>query len=253
MDLAAAVDLQVRGLSGFIRLLGSSSRDSSIVERDGVVGAVVPLIPDRAVVNSVAYRDAGALEAAYGDLATAYGRARIAAWTVWVPEHDREAAHLLEANGHRLDAIPTAMVLDLTSLPEPDAGDLDWDDRASGDVVGRLNDLAYGFEADGFGAALATPPVDLPLRLYQARVDGEPACVVGTIDDGADCGVYFVATPKEHRGRALARRLLHVALVQARERGCTTSSLQATKLGYPVYQRLGYEAVFTLEMWERRH
>ena len=36
------------------------------------------------------------------------------------------------------------------------------------------------------------------------------------------------------------------------ERGRRTSSLQATKGGYPVYARLGYEPICAIEMWERR-
>ena len=95
-------------------------------------------------------------------------------------------------------------------------------------------------------------PPGLPLRLYQARVDDQPACVMATVDHGADCGIYLVATLKEHRGRGLARGLLHVALSEARERGRETSSLQSTKFGYPVYARLGYEPICALEMWERR-
>ena len=119
--------------------------------------------------------------------------------------------------------------------------------------MARINDLAYGFEEPHLrrrgGRSRAGEP---PLRLYQAREDGEPASVLGTIDDGDDCGVYLVATLKEHRGQGLARRLLHAALAEARDRGLRTSTLQATKLGHPVYERLGYEAICTLQMWERR-
>jgi GNAT superfamily N-acetyltransferase len=171
---------------------------------------------------------------------------------VWVPEEDREAAGLLETAGHRLDASPMAMVADLAQMSEPADGELDWDDRAAIEDVTRINDLAYGFEVGTFFGALRTPPRGLPLRLYQARVDGRPACVLGTVDDGDDCGIYLVATLKERRGLGLARRLLHAALLEARERGLRTSSLQATKLGYPVYERLGYEPICALEMWERR-
>ena len=95
-------------------------------------------------------------------------------------------------------------------------------------------------------------PADVPLRLYRARVDGATASVLGTIDQGDDCGVYLVATLKGHRGEGLSRRLLHLALAEARERGMRTSSLQASKLGQPVYERLGYETVCELQMWERR-
>ena len=235
-----------------MRLLGASSPGTALIERDGVLGAIVPTAPLRSVVNSVVYRDAGALEAALDDLAAAYERADVAAWTVWVPELDREAARLLEAAGHHLDAAPEAMVLDLAELAEPQPGDLDWDDRAEPSVVGRLNDAAYGYDAGEFERAFESPPAEVPLRLFQARVVGEPACVVGTIEQEGDCGVYLVATAAEHRGKALARRLLHVALAEARERGCATSTLQATRLGYPIYERLGYETAFRFEMWERR-
>ena len=122
------------------------------------------------------------------------------AWTVWVPEDDREAAALLEAAGHQLDATPAAMLLDLAGLPDPDPQGLDWDGRAAPADVARINDLAYGFERPTFGAALTALPADVPLRLYQARVDGEPVSVLGTIDDGDDCGIYLVATLKGHRG-----------------------------------------------------
>jgi predicted acetyltransferase len=42
------------------------------------------------------------------------------------------------------------------------------------------------------------------------------------------------------------------ALSEAAERGCETSTLQATKLGRPVYERVGYEDFGALQMWEYR-
>jgi len=252
VDRSPAMDLQRRCLAAFVRMMGRASEGAALFERDDVLGAIVPACPDRSVVNSVTYRDAGSLEAALEELAAAHEEAGVSAWTVWVPEYDRDAAALLEAAGHQLDATPMAMVHDLAGLPDPDAQGLDWDDRAAPADVTRINDLAYGFERPYFGAAMTSLPADLPLRLYEARVDGEPASVLATLDEGDDCGIYLVATLKEHRGEGLSRRLLHVALAEARQRGLRTSSLQATKLGYPVYERLGYEAICTLQMWERR-
>ena len=128
------------------------------------------------------------------------------AWTVWVPEGDRDAAALLEAAGHRLDAAPTAMVRDLASLDETNADGLDWDADAAVDDVTRINDLAYGFEVGTFGGAMTRVPPGLAMRLYQARVDGEPACVMATVDDGADCGIYLVATLRRAPGPRPRRR-----------------------------------------------
>jgi GNAT superfamily N-acetyltransferase len=252
MDRAAALQLQRASLVAFLRLVGRGSDDAALFERDGVLGAIVPACPDRSVVNSVTYRDAASLRAALSELAAAHEQAGVRAWTVWVPEDDREAAAVLEAAGHRFDAAPAAMVLDLADLPEPDPQGLDWDGRASMDDVARINDLAYGYERSTFGAAMTTVPEDVPLRLYQARVEGEPVSVLGTIDEGDDCGIYLVATLKEHRGKGLSRRLLHLAVAEARERGLRTSSLQASKLGQPVYERLGYATICKLHMWERR-
>ncbi len=233
-------------------MLAAGSKHAALFERDGVLGAIVPSCPDRSVVNSVTYDDAGSLQAALPELAAAHARAGVRAWTVWVPEDDHEIAALLEASGHQLDSTPAAMVLELAGLRDADPGDLDWDANAVPGDIGRVNDLAYGLPEPTFGDAIAELPREPPLRLYQARVDGQPASVLGTLDDGDDCGIYFVATLKEHRGRRLAGRLLHVALTEARDRGLRTSSLQSTKLGSPVYERLGYEALFTIQMWERR-
>ena len=252
MDRGEAIQRQRRALMSFARLLGMGGDGSSVIERDGVVATVTPAIPDRSIPNSVAYRDAGALGAALGELAGAYPSAGVRAWTVWVPEDDREAAALLEEAGHRLDATPTAMIADLALLPEPDPDELDWDFHADPMVLARINDEAYGWTVGTFAGAMAGFGAVHGLRLYQARVDGDPVSVLGAYDNGDDCEVYFVATLAEHRGKGLARRLLHRALLEARDRGLAVSSLQATKMGYPVYAHLGYEPICKLEMWERR-
>jgi GNAT superfamily N-acetyltransferase len=252
VDRATGIELQRRCLAAFVRMLGRGSAGAALFERDGLLGAIVPACPHRSVINSATYSDAASLGAALSELAAAHEEAGVRAWTVWVPDDDNEAAAMLEAAGHTLDATPAAMVLDLAALPEPDTQRLDWDGQASPADVARVNDFAYGFEEPTFGAALTALPADMPLRLYQARVDGEPASVLATMDEDDDCGIYLVGTLKEHRGKGLSGRLLHAALAEARERGLRTSSLQATKLGQPVYERLGYEAIGTLEMWERR-
>ena len=50
----------------------------------------------------------------------------------------------------------------------------------------------------------------------------------------------------------LATRLLSAALVEARGRGCTTSSLQSSAMGERIYDTLGYRRWFRLDMYERR-
>jgi GNAT superfamily N-acetyltransferase len=251
--------IQLRAFRDFFQMMARSSPDARVVEFDGVAGLTVPAVPRRSIPNSVVYRDAAGLAAALDDLASVYDEAGVEAWTVWVPEFDREAIELLENAGHTFDGKPGAMVLDLAELAERDVGDLDWELTEDMPLVGELNDRAYGHATDGYAPAFAEFPQGLPVRMYLAGVDGEPACCVGTIDhepvegaEGPDCGIYWVATPEEFRGRGLSGRLLYTALTEARERGCATSSLQASQMGEPTYARLGYQLPYRYALYERR-
>ena len=234
------------------RLVGHGSPGARVVERDGVVGAVVPAAPERAVVNSVLYESADGLAAAYDDVAAAYAEIG-AAWTVWVPSRDEPAQALLERAGHVLDAQPEMMAIDLRQgVERPADGALeDW--TADGDPaeVGPLNDRAYTFGTDSFSRALSRLPGE-EIAVYLARREGRATGCLMIVDHERNADVEMVAVVPEARGHNLAGKLLGHALADAAERGLETSTLVATKLGRPVYERLGYRSFGTLQMWERR-
>ncbi len=246
-----ALALQKRGLRDWITLLGRSSPGARVHQAGGITASIVSICPTRSICNSVTYDDAAALAAGLDDLAIAYEEAGIEAWTVWTPAFDHDAVDVLESAGHTLDAQPMAMSLRLDEFDPPEVGDLDWDNDAESGELGSLNEHAYGLPADsGFAAGLSE--LGEPATLYRARVDGETACVLGTIDHDDDLGFYFVATHASRRGLGLASRLMTVALVDARDRGLQTSSLQGSPMGQPVYRKLGYADDFELRMYERR-
>ena len=87
--------------------------------------------------------------------------------------------------------------------------------------------------------------------MYLAQANGTPSACAAACDTDGDCGIFLVATLPGARGRGLAGTLVSRALLDAR-RGCTTSTLQATKMGEPVYERLGYRTLGRLQMWEQR-
>jgi GNAT superfamily N-acetyltransferase len=252
MDRDRVREIQRRAMADWIAMMASASPGGRVFEADGITGAAAPACPDRSVANSVVYADDTALLDSLERLAGFYEEAAIEAWTVWVPEFETETIAALEAAGHAFDGSPAAMVLELEGWEPPELGDLDWDDRAEPGVAGRLNDLAYGLKPEnGLARALQTRPE--PYRLYQARIEGEPVCVVGTIDHGGeDLGFYFVATHPDHQGKGLTTRLMSVAIADAKERGLATSSLQASAMGEPVYRRLGFQPYFRFHMYERR-
>lgn len=244
MDARAHLRHVLEGTCEFARLLATRFH-----ELDGVGAAVVPACPERSVMNCVCYQGAPQLVAALDELAAIYADAGVTAWTVWVPPGDREAASALEAAGHVLDAAPEAMGMELSRAERP-AGRLDWTRSADPALLGPLNDRAYGYDGS-FERALEGLSAD-GLTMYSADLDGRPASCCATLDCGGDCHVILVATLREARRRGLASGLLAHALADARERGLETTSLVATKAGRPVYERLGYRGVGTLEMWERR-
>jgi GNAT superfamily N-acetyltransferase len=232
-------------------LTAESSPGGHAIHRDGVFACITPASPHRSVMNSVIYSDREALLASLEELARAYEEAGVAAWTVWVPEADAEAASALAEAGHAFDAEPRAMGIELSSVTEPDLSALEWTRDCDLVTVGRINDAAYGYDDGGFETVIGSLPADR-VHAYAAHVDGEPAAVMMTIDAGDDTEVAWVATTEAARGRGLATALMRQSLWDARERGRRTATLQATKLGAPVYRRVGFRDFGALHMWERR-
>jgi N-acetylglutamate synthase-like GNAT family acetyltransferase len=235
------------------RLVGAGSDGARTVELDGVIAALVPAAPERSVINAVVYESPEALAAAYDDVAAAYAEIG-AKWTVWLHEGDVQSAELVERNGHALDGEPVAMAVDLADHPPQRPADdalPAWTAEGSLADVGAINDRAYAWGGDSFSRALTQLP-EGEVHLYVAHDDGEPIACTATIDSGSNSEVQMVAVVPEARGRGLAGKLIAHSLADAVERGATTGTLVATKLGYPVYAKLGFEPLGVLEMWERR-
>jgi ribosomal protein S18 acetylase RimI-like enzyme len=235
------------------RRIGRASPGARALEPPGVVAAVVPATPERAVANAVLYRTPAELEAAYDDIAAAY--ADIGAnWTVWVqPEGREDATALLADHGHVLDADPAAMGRTLTEPPPRPADDALEDWTATGDLadVGSVNDRSYTFGTDSWSRALDGLALD-DVHVYVERRGGEPVACLMIVDSGGHSEVQMVAVVREARGAGLAGKLLAHGLADAAERGSESVTLIATKLGYPVYRKLGFEHIGVFEMWERR-
>jgi GNAT superfamily N-acetyltransferase len=233
----------------FWRVLAETT-GGQVWERDGVTAAVVPRSPRRSFFNSVLYRDSGELIDSIDEVAAMYDEAGIAAWTVWVPEADGEVAQALEAAGHTLDATPRAMAMPLSELlaPDPDP-ELEIREDPDFELVSKINEVAYGFAPGEFPVMQG----DLSsLRTYLGSVGGETVGCAGAFAHDEDCEIVFVAVLPEGRGHGISGRLMARALADASEQGLATTTLQSTKLGFPVYLKLGYRDYGELQMWERR-
>jgi ribosomal protein S18 acetylase RimI-like enzyme len=246
----AAWERMLESMRVFFRSVPPSSEGGRVVELDGVIAGVTPAVPERSLPNSVIYKDEDDLVRALDNLARLYDEAGVFAWTVWTPEYHERARQALADAGHKLDASPEAMIADLAELEAPRDGDPQPDPEPTAEKLGVINDLAYG-TGDAFQRMLGSGRLD-PGQTWIAHVDGEPAASVVTQDHDGDCSVWWVATVPEARGRGLAPGLMRRALAAGADRGCEVTTLQATKVGQPVYERLGYRGLGAIEMWERR-
>jgi GNAT superfamily N-acetyltransferase len=250
LDQAELRRRAIEGVREEVEAFGSGGPGSRLIRRDGLIAAVTPATPQRSLFNSVFYTDRAALSAELDALAEAYDSEGVRAWTVWVPDSDRETGPLLESRGHVLDASPRAMALELVDLgPEPPPPEGIEFGPGDGATAAELNDLAYGYGPDGFRAGLAAAK---SIRWHAAFEDGEQVSCVGEIRVGDDCLITGVATPPEHRRRGIAARLVWDVLDGARTAGLRSGSLQATRAGAPLYERLGFADHGFIEMWELR-
>ena len=210
----------------------------------------MPVAPERAYLNAVVYDRPEALAAAYDELASAYDRIG-ARWTVWVPPAHREATQLLERAGHVLDAAPELMGRELYQVERPPDDTPDgWTRDGNLAEVATVNDRAYSNDTRSFEHALRHLP-EGAAHLYTVREGGEAVASTVVVDYDGNADVELVAVVPEARGRGLSGQLLAHALADAADRGCESTALVATKLGRPVYERLGYRPLGQLQMWER--
>ncbi len=245
-------DLVLRNQLPVWRLIADACRGEVIGEGE-LQAAIVPESPNRSFFNSVFYLDTDQLIDYLPRLAEAYDDAGVNAWTVWIPETDGRAREALAGAGHKLDATPRAMGLEISALraPDPDPG-LELREEESDaermELIRKINEIAYGYPPGDFPPLEPMPGTDL----YFASLEGETVGATMAVDRGLDSEITFVATLPEARGRGVAKRLVAHALERARQSGKQGSTLVSTKLGYPVYTALGYREVGGLEMWERR-
>ncbi len=86
---------------------------------------------------------------------------------------------------------------------------------------------------------------------FLARLDGCPAAVAMTLVSHGIAGIYWVGTIEEARGRGLAWAVTAAAINAGFDLGAETASLQASAMGKPVYEQMGFETIFDyrLLMW----
>jgi GNAT superfamily N-acetyltransferase len=247
MPDATPFALQWAGIVAQVRLFGAHAPRATLIEADGMVASIMPTSPTSSLMNVALAVDPTQRPSGLPQLAARFKQAGAMKWGLWIDGDDEHGARVASEHGMLLDSRPAAMVATLDELPFDDAPERERPDLAT---VGRVNDLAYGFPEPKLAPAVAALP-DMALA-YGARYENEIGSVAVAFDSGTDTAVWLVATLPHAQRRNLAAQTLKRLLLDARERGQRTASLQASQAGRGLYERLGFASVGSLHLYEER-
>jgi ribosomal protein S18 acetylase RimI-like enzyme len=242
--------LRVRLWNGFARLqllLGGHAGQGRTLERDGLVASIVPNTPDSPTLNAAVAIDPDRAADHLEELERRYRQANVRRWGIWLDGHASLAAQALSRRDMVVTTASPGMGAPIEDLEVDPAGKMEADLA----TVGRVNDLAYG-NYDGRLERTLTPLPNGVLKGYQASLNGSPAAVALALHHDSDAGISFVATIPKARRRGFATQVMQQALHEARNAGCTTTTLQATEIGERLYTALGYRRLTVMQLWERR-
>lgn len=87
---------------------------------------------------------------------------------------------------------------------------------------------------------------------FIAELDGVPVGTVSTTSYGTDLAwIGMMLVHPDYRRRGIARSLMETSLDYLRQRGVACIKLDATPLGQPLYEQLGFQAEWEFQRWER--
>ncbi len=220
------------GMLACWRQIAEGVEGASIEEVPGANVAVFPIGPERAFYNNAVLArglDEAAAKSAVDEIVAAYDAAGVDRYAVWAPESEAPSIAVLSGRGFTVDTEtqPMAMSLDRIAVPRPEIelGDPDWTECLR--IIEVPEGTLAGVDAGAFEVLVASS-------------DGENAAAGLAFDHAGDCGIYNVGTLPHARRRGLGTALTALHLYRARERGCTTASLQSTPEAAGIYASLGF-------------
>jgi hypothetical protein len=107
---------------------------------------------------------------------------------------------------------------------------------------GMPRELVAPIITPGFAAAEG-------VALYVGYLDGRPVTSGAGMRTGHTIGVYNIATVQDARRRGFGAEMTARVAADGLAAGCDVAILQASAMGYPVYERMGYRTVVEYAGW----
>ena len=231
-ERGALYQRQAQTLIASWRYFANWSSGAAIHEEPGVQVAVFPAAPERFVYNNALLElglDRAESARAMDRVESLYAVARVRTYAVWVHEAEDRAGDEVRDRGYRLATSTRAMGMELDELtvdrPSLDLGDADWEEHPR--LIEGPEGLLEGIDPH-------------PLNVVVARLCGVNAASAIAYDFDGDCGLYNLGTVPESRRQGIGTDVAALQLWNARDRGCTTASIQSTEIAEGVYFSVGF-------------
>ncbi|MGW5360724.1 GNAT family N-acetyltransferase [Actinopolymorpha pittospori] len=232
VDDLTLFERQVRTLVASWARYATGSAGAQVREEDGATICTFPSEPERLVYNNALIArglDGTATVAAIEAIERTYREAGIDQYAAWAHESDQATIVELYERGYTLDTSTRAMAMPLDDLavprPEVHLGESGWSEYLR--IVGVPDGLLQDMDTNDFHVLIA-------------RLNRHNVATAMAYDHDGDCGIYNVATVPNARRRGLGTALTALHVHRAKERGCTTASLQSTKIAERVYASVGF-------------
>jgi len=172
-------------------------------------------------------------------------------WMVTPSSRPANLASCLQAHGLMLGGTMPGMGIDLQILPDS----LPLPPEVTIDEVTDKPALQHWVQALSLGFGLSVEVVDVfarasdmlgygeqaPIRNFVAYRKGEPVGTSTLYLGAGVAGIYCVAVLPEARQQGIGAAITAAPLQIARDLGYRIGTLQASKMGEPVYRRLGFQ------------
>lgn len=164
-----------------------------------------------------------------------------------------EQKQCLEEQGFHEEMWQTGMVLPISkqsydqSLPE---GDFIWLTEIKSQVDGWAEGVAQAFSQKEENAIVRCFANSRIMDLYYYLHNGIVAATGLVYHQKDVAGIYLVGTTPEFRRRGFADAIVHRALKYEAKKGVSLMVLQASEMGLPVYERIGFHATGRISHWE---
>lgn len=117
--------------------------------------------------------------------------------------------------------------------------------------------LVKSFEIDGpaaepFGQYFASASIDSRRErlYYTSYMDGVPVAVASLFKGKEAAGIFYVGTLPQYRGNGIGKAMTGHLVNEAREQGYGISTLNASRMGYPLYLKLGFKEYYRTRIFQ---